>query len=310
MPGPRLAQPTSIFIRPEDAYDIAIATVEIHRDHGNRESKSKARFKWLINDWGIKRFRMALEEKIGKKLENYDGPIYLNDNDHSGIRPQSQEAYCYVNVPLIGGLMTIREMIILAELAKEHGNSELRLTPQQNVIIPNIIDEKMVIKKLERSGFNLGGSKLWWNSMGCASDFCGKTKEPHAKEIVNDIINHLETCFDSEFLNDAKFQIYASGCPNNCCAAEIAGIGLEGKLFKEGGEMKQYYSLLVGGGPGRHYSARQIDVKVSANELKYTVETLLERYRKGRRAKESLEEFCNRHHVDDLKSYLITVNRP
>ncbi|NIM46463.1 MAG: ferredoxin--nitrite reductase, partial [Nitrososphaeria archaeon] len=114
---PILAQPTSIFIRPEDAFDVVKATVEIHREHGNRESKAKARFKWLIYKWGIERFRKILEEKIGEKLESYDGPAFLSDKDHSGVQAQSQAGYHYVNIPLIGGLLSDGEMTAIARLA-------------------------------------------------------------------------------------------------------------------------------------------------------------------------------------------------
>jgi sulfite reductase beta subunit-like hemoprotein len=47
LPGPRLAKPAGIIVRPENAFEVAVAAAEIHRDYSNRESKAKARFKWL-----------------------------------------------------------------------------------------------------------------------------------------------------------------------------------------------------------------------------------------------------------------------
>ena len=305
LPGPRLAQPTSLFIEPEDVYDVAIATTEIHRDYGNRESKMKARFKWLINEWGIERFCKILKEKIQKPLERYDGPIFLNDNDHHGICPQSKEGYHYVNIPLIGGILTFDNMMILAELADEYGSGELRLTPQQNVILPNIKSKDALIKELEISGFSLDGSKLRWNSMGCASDFCGKTKEPHAKDVVNDIVNHLESRLNTNLLDEARFQIHVSGCPNNCCATLIAGIGLEGKLVKEHGHLIQNYRLLVGGMTGlKTILARPVDENVPVEKLKYKIEVLLNNYDQERQESENLSEFCQRMPVEKLKSFM------
>ena len=213
-----------------------------------------------------------------------------------------------MNIPLNGGLLIDNEMVNLAELAKKYGSGELRLTPQQNIIIPNVRDKNKLLRKLEQSGFHLNGSKLRWNSMGCASDFCGKTKKPHAKEVVNDIVNHLETKLDHRLLDEAGFQIYVSGCPNNCCATKIAGIGLEGILVKEGNELKQCYDLLLGGGPGKPIqSTRLIDSKVPILELKCKIEALLNNYGKEKHSFESLGEFCNRHTKEELKSYLTEI---
>jgi len=91
LPGPRLAKPLGVFVRPEEAFDVAVATIEIHRDYGNRESKAKARFKWLLDDWGFKKFLNVLEGKLGKTLESYDGPVFLKHSGHEGVQPATAE---------------------------------------------------------------------------------------------------------------------------------------------------------------------------------------------------------------------------
>ncbi|NIM46464.1 MAG: hypothetical protein GTO54_12740, partial [Nitrososphaeria archaeon] len=96
----------------------------------------------------------------------------------------------------------------------------------------------------------------------------------------------------------------ASGCPNNCCATWIAGVGLKGRLIKEGSNMKQCYDLQIGGRPGKPVQARLIDEKVPAEELKYIIEALLDNYRREKSGYESIGEFCNRHTVEEVKAYL------
>lgn len=304
LPGPKLAEPTYAFIKPEDAFDMVVASVEIHRDHGNRESKAKARFKRLIDEWGVKKFLSVLEENTGRKLEEYNGPLYLNEKDHRGIQPQTQEGHYYVHIPLIGGLLTAHHMTKLAELAKEYGNGELRLTPQQNIIVANVKDRDAVIGKLKRLGFQLHGSSLRWSSVGCPSDFCGKTKEPHAKDAVKSVVKRLETRFNLNVLNDAAVKVHVSGCPNDCCAAWTAVIGFQGKLVKEGVELKQRYGLLLGGEPAKSKLARQVIEKASLEELENGLEALLKKYVELKRGRETFAEFCNRHTITELKSYL------
>lgn len=304
LPGPILAEPTFTFIKLEDLFDIVVATVETFRDYGSRESKAKARFKWLIKEWGVKKFLSILEKKAGRKLEEYKGPLFIKEKDHCGIQPQKQEGHYYVHIPLIGGLLAAHDMINLAELAEEYGSGELRLTPQQNILVPNIKDVESATRMLKRCGFKLEGADLRWGSIGCASDFCGKTKPPHAKEVVKSVVEHLETCFDHIVLNVAAIRIHVSGCPNDCCAAKTAVVGFQGRPTKEGVELKQHYSLLLGGEPWKNKLSRLVVEKASLEELKNGLEALLKKYVELRHGRETLAEFCNRHTIEELKSYL------
>jgi sulfite reductase beta subunit-like hemoprotein len=305
LPGPRLATPTGVFVQTEDAFNVAVATIEIHRDYGSRESKAKARFKWLLHNWGLKKFLSILEEKVGKHLEPYDGPIFLRNGEHEKLQPQNQEGYSYMNIPRIGGFLSSDEMSSLADLAEEYGSGDLRLTPTQNIIIPNVKEKDLLVKVLEEQEIPIYGSNLRWNSMGCASDFCGKTTTIHAKEVYREVVDHLEKHFDNELLNEAGFRIYVSGCPNNCCANLIAEIGLAGKLTKEKGIMKQHYDILLGGGLGtKPTMGRTVEENVPIYKLKLKIESLLTIYFEKRKTSESLKEFCNRTTKEELRLYL------
>jgi sulfite reductase beta subunit-like hemoprotein len=305
LPGPRLAKPTGVFVRPEDAFDVAVATIEIHRDYGNRESKAKARFKWLIENWGVEKFLAVLKEKTGLTFESYDGPIFRGSSSHEGVQSQKQDGYYYVNVPLIDGRLTSEDMVRIADLADEYGACELRLTPTQNIIIPHVKDKDALLRRLEDMGFSLDVSRLRWASIGCSSDFCGKTRSPHAKQVLREIVEYLESHFSREVLDEAGFRIHINGCPNNCCASRIAEIGLIGRLVVKGGETIQAYDILLGGGFGQNPAfGRLIEDRVPAGELKFKIASLLENYLKNRESSESLREFCNRHTDEELRAFL------
>jgi len=305
LPGPRLAQNSGVFVRKEDAFDVAVATIEIHRDYGNRESKAKARFKWLLQEWGLEKILRLIEEKIGKSLESYSGPVFQSRSGHEGVKPQSQVGYQYVNIPIIGGRLTSSQMVQVAGLSEELGNGELRLTPTQNIILPNVKEIDVVSRKLSEMGLPVEGSKSKWTSMGCSSDYCGKTKSPHAKQITKEVLDHLESQFDRGILDEAEFRIHASGCPHNCCANLIAEIGLAGKLARKGEDREQAYDIILGGGLGSDPGfGRVVEMKVPAAEIKLKIASLLKGYVKNRNPLETLREFCNRQSVDDLKRYL------
>ncbi|MDP6048126.1 MAG: nitrite/sulfite reductase [Candidatus Bathyarchaeota archaeon] len=304
-PGPRLAQPTGIFIRPEDAFNFAVATAELFRDNGNRESKAKARFKWLLHEWGLEKFLLVLETKLGLSFEEYIGPIFNGRGEHFGINPQSQKGHHYVTIPVLGGRLTSREMIEFSRLADEYGSGELRLTPSQNIIIPHVVDSEPLVRVLEEMGFHFSVPNIHWMGMGCASDFCGKSQSPHAKEIVKRLTAHLEEVFEVTFLDSADFVLHSSGCPNNCCPSNIAEIGLLGKSARKDGQMVQVYDILLGGGFGPEpVFGRRILRSVQHEELGSRIESLLRKYRENRVPEEKLKEFCLRHTEAELEEYL------
>jgi sulfite reductase beta subunit-like hemoprotein len=308
-PGPRLAQPTGFFIRPEEAFDFAVATVELYRDNGNRESKAKARFKWLLHDWGYQRFLSLLEEKLGWSIEAYEGPIFHGRGEHVGVNPQSQEEYSFVTLPILGGRLTSNEMVEISRLMDEHGSGELRLTPSQNMIIPQVSDSEPLVNALEGMGFPFYVPNIRWTGIGCASDFCGKSRSPHAKETVKGLTAHLEGAFEASFLDSADFVLHASGCPNNCCPSNIAEIGLLGKMSREEDHIVQAYDILLGGGFGPDpVFGRRILESVNPEELGSMVESLLRKYGENRGPEETLKAFCLRHSEAELGEYLM-VNK-
>ncbi len=304
-PGPRLAKPLGIFIKPEEAFDVGIATIKIHRDYSNRETKTKARFKWLVNEWGVEKIREMLERKLGKLFEPYNGQVFLKNSTHEGIQPQSQESKYYINIPILGGRISSEDMVYLADIAESYGSGELRLTPTQNILIPDIENKEEVVKKLGERNFFLNGPNLKWSSIACSSDFCGKTIEPHAKQVVRSLVNYLIKNYKHELLNESGIIIQANGCPNHCCASSLAEIGLSGAITKIDGQLVQTYAIVLGGGVGPQPSlGRIIERRIHSSEITKKISGLLNNYIENRKNSENFRDFCNRHSEEELKNLL------
>ncbi|HDZ17274.1 MAG TPA: nitrite/sulfite reductase [bacterium] len=309
-PGPRLAKRLNVFVRPEDAFDVGIGMIKIHRDHSNRETKVKARFKWLVNEWGAKKIQSMVEENLGRKFEFFDGPAFIENSNHEGIHPQSQGGKYYVNVPLLGGRLSNDEMIFFADLAENYGSSELRLTPTQNIIIPDVKDRIEVVKVLSENNFSMEGPNLKWSSIGCSSDFCGKTIEPHVKQMTADLVNYLIGNFELDLLNESGIVIQANGCPNHCCASSLSEIGLSGAVVKIEGELIQTYSILLGGGVDPNaILGRVIERSIPHNQMNEKIASLINNYITIRQESERFRDFCNRFSEEELKNYLKVKNR-
>lgn len=71
--NPRLAERLGVFVSADVAAEVWLGVTSIFRDYGYRRMRTKARLKFLLNDWGPAKFRQILEDEyLGFKLP--DGP--------------------------------------------------------------------------------------------------------------------------------------------------------------------------------------------------------------------------------------------
>ena len=64
----RMGRRLDAFVRPEEAAEVCAAITEIFRDEGKRTKRTRARIKFLVDEWGVERLRAEVERKIGRSL--------------------------------------------------------------------------------------------------------------------------------------------------------------------------------------------------------------------------------------------------
>jgi ferredoxin-nitrite reductase len=142
--GYRIASPLNLFVAPGEAATICSHIVLIFRDHGARELRTTARLAFLIEDWGVERFRRELQRRADRPLLTAGkDQRTAKHTDHVGILRQKQEGLNYIGLAVPVGRITSEEMLQIAELAENYGNGQIRLTVGQNVIIPNVPDSRI-----------------------------------------------------------------------------------------------------------------------------------------------------------------------
>ncbi|PTD94355.1 hypothetical protein C9439_03420 [archaeon SCG-AAA382B04] len=297
LPGPQVAKPLNVFIPQDLVFEATKSMAKIHKKNSSRESKAKARFKWLVDKWGVERVRERLEDKIGKKLErlNYQGPK-ISDKEHSGVRKQKDGNY-YLNLPLFGGKLSAEEFRSISHLAQKHGSGELRTTPYQNLIILDTPQEKIKTLRddLKSLGFKIPTTNLRWEGIGCSAEFCGKAIKPYPKEAMRKVIRHLEEEF-GEALKGLEIKVRATGCPNDCGLRNISNIGFLGKRMED----EELYDLYLGGrlGEGAKFSY-PIYKGLELQEIKHRITYLVEEAIKEGFG--TFDEFLDSHSEEELK---------
>lgn len=245
------AIPLNVWVPADDVVALCRAILEVYRDHGLRANRQKARLMWLIDEWGIDRFRAEVEQQFGRALAPAapKDEIDWDKRDHLGIHRQKQPGLNYVGLHVPVGRLFAPDMFELVRLAEVYGNGEIRLTVEQNVIIPNIPDSRLdtFLQEPLLEKFSINPTPLARSLVSCTgAQFCNfaliETKN-RALALVKELEAELET--------PRPIRIHWTGCPNSCGQPQVADIGLMGTKTRKDGKAVDGVDIYMGGKVGK-----------------------------------------------------------
>lgn len=247
--GFRMASPLNLFVMAGEAAQICSHIVLIFRDHGAREARTKARLAFLIEDWGVERFRSELERRAGRQLASAGKDARsAKHTDHVGIFRQKQEGLNYVGLAVPVGRITGEQMLKLAEIAENYGDGQIRITVGQNLIIPNVPDKLIgdLTSEPVLQALRYDPSEVMRGLVSCTGmDYCHfaliETKERALK---------TARVLEEKLGKTQPLRMHWSGCPAGCGNHSVADIGLLGKNIKVNGEVVEAVDVFAGGAAG------------------------------------------------------------
>ncbi len=300
---PQLARPLNVIIKQQQILDVARCAAELFRDNGQREVKAKARFRYLVDLRGTEKLRERLEEKLGWKMQSYQGGLRGYKAEHVGVQAQRQKGYSYINVPIESGVLSVQKMRELASVAETFGDGTMGLTPYQNVIVAYIPDAKVEAAKakLKSIGYPIEGSYLRWATVACAGNFCGKTLD-HPKTRAKEAISYLQTRFGDR-LEGVKLNVGFSGCPNGCARHLLADVGFQGTATSVNGKSVPSYNVYVRPDSMEPTLGKLVLRSVEADKVKIGLGNLIEAYLDSQ-PRQGFEEFLSAKTDGELAEFL------
>ena len=257
------------------------AILTVYNLAGRRDNKYKARIKILLQSLGKTNFKQLVEEilphiiedlsqrligRLDRLRSDFAAPLLpARDVDHyweavnnqpdfkawvaQNVTPHKQEGYASVTVSLKAhgqapGDASAAQMRALAELAEQIGFAELRVSHEQNIVLPHVAqsDLMFVFDRLKREGLATANIGLISDLIACPGmDYCTLATArsiPIGQQIARRY-QHLE-----RQLGPLKIKI--SGCINACGHHHVGDIGILG-LDKAGVEN---YQITLGGRVG------------------------------------------------------------
>jgi ferredoxin-nitrite reductase len=247
--GYRIASPLDVFVGAAEAATICSHIVLIFRDHGMRELRTKARLAFLIEEWGVKKFRRELERRCDRPLAAAGKDERGKERtDHVGIFRQKQPGLNYAGLAVPIGRVSTGQMAELARVAEVYGSGEIRITVGQNFIIPNVPDAKIgsLIDEPLLKELRYDPSEIMRGLVSCTGmDYCHfaliETKGWALK---------TARALEDKLGKTQPLSMHWSGCPAGCGNHAVADIGLLGKNIKLDGEVAEAVDVYVGGATG------------------------------------------------------------
>jgi len=307
--APHLAQTLPIFLTPDDVLPAVHYTSVIFRDFGYREKRNRARFKFLVADWGVEKVLAKLEEISGRTFQRHDDFVFPEDpeTDHLGVHEQKQPGLFYIGVCFAGGRTEGKQLNKIAELAKKYaqpGLDRITTTNKQNLILLNIPGNNLAAlqAELDANGFSWRPSNFRQGCVSCTGiEFCNLAIAETKNRMVL-LVEQLEN--ECAFYQD-KIRIHFSGCPSSCGQHQIADIGFRGAVTRVNGVPTECFDMFIGGklGAGARFN-ELVKGKVLASDIHKTVGKLLNYYTANRRPNEPFHAFANRTPKEQIKAAL------
>ena len=287
------------FVEPDQVIGIGEAIMKVQRDFGNREDRKHARMKYLIDNWGIEKFRNQVADYYGAKLEAPHEKDVSGFNDHMGWDEQGDGKWFYgLNVE--NGRVWDNDRFQLKSAIREICSTlepEIRLTSHQSLIFADVEEscKEELSGILKKHGVQLSEEystvRRW--SMACVAwPTCGLaiTESERALPVLMD---QLEPEMARLGLSSEELTIRMTGCPNGCARPYNPDIGLVGKA-------KNRYTMYLGGRLlGNRLGFIYKDL-VPFEEVVPEIVSVLSLFKANREEGETFGDFCDRIGKEDL----------
>ena len=311
---PMVAHKIRDFLPVEDLLAYTQAIVRVYNLEGRRDNKYKARIKILVHEKGAEPMRQAVEAEFAadnrellalpegevERIRSYFAPPSLpahvsktdalasrrtQDCDFdafvkTNVAKHKIAGYGIVTISLkpIGGIpgdATAEQMEAVADLAERYGHDEIRVSHEQNLVLPYVAEDDLpaVYDVLRAQGLATANAGLVSDIICCPGlDYCSLATA-RSIPVAQRISERFADGERARKIGDLKIKI--SGCINACGHHHVGNIGILG-LERKGVET---YQLTLGGSGDETCSIGDITGPgFSSEDVVDAIETVVDTY--------------------------------
>ena len=290
---PMIAKLIRDFLPEEDLLSYTTAIMRVYNLHGRRDNKYKARIKILVHETGAEELARQVEVEFNQlrdtelrlpdadvqAISTYFGLPAMPERPEGwenlarwkkadpqfalwvqqNVKPHKNPDYGMVTISLkpIGGIpgdASDAQMDIIADIAEEYAFDEIRVSHEQNLILPHVAlaDLEAVYRGLVAGGLQTANAGLITDIIACPGlDYCALANA-RSIPLAQEISSRFGNAERQAEIGELKIKI--SGCINACGHHHVGHIGLLG-VEKKGAEL---YQITLGGSGDEHTSIGEI----------------------------------------------------
>ncbi|MEP2029896.1 MAG: nitrite/sulfite reductase [Paracoccaceae bacterium] len=309
---PMIGKVITEFLPQADLLPYLEAVVSVWNQIGRRDNKYKARIKITVHEHGIDEIRRLVDARFAEVRETFTGvdqellahytahfaapafktadtssfdiayakdPVFRSWAD-TNLAAHRADGYAIVSISLKAhgatpGDASADQMRLMAELAETYGHDELRISHEQNVILPHVhrADLPAIHAALKSTGLGTANIGLISDIIACPGmDYCALATA-RSIPIAQEIATRFDDLKLEHDIGDLKIKI--SGCINACGHHHVGHIGILG-LDRAGVEN---YQITLGGDHTENAAVgERAGPGFSADEIIPAIERLVEAY--------------------------------
>ena len=304
------------FLPRADLLPYVESILQIYNRDGRRDNKYKSRIKILVHERGIDELRELIEERFVIQRLSFGGydqdlfaqieaafapPAYITASiaghsdamvanpafrafvdTNTSAHKNPDYAILTVSIKKHGatpGDATAEQMRVMADLAEKYGHDELRISHEQNVILPHIHKSHLLavyqaLRAVDLATANIG---LISDIIACPGmDYCSLATA-RSIPIAQEIATHFDALKQEHDIGALKIKI--SGCINACGHHHVGHIGILG-LDRAG--VESYQITLGGDGSETAAIGERVGPGFGADEILDAVSRIIGVYMDGR----------------------------
>ena len=336
---PMIGKVITNFLPQEYLLPYLESIVSVWNQIGRRDNKYKARIKITVHEHGIEEIRRLVDERFAivkgtfsgidqQRLAEYEtqfaAPKFTAKSDagfkdayhndpvfrawcDTNLAAHKADGYSIVSISIkkhgqTPGDATSDQMRLMADLAEQYGHNELRISHEQNVILPHVHKSDLpaihaALKTQDLATANIG---LISDIIACPGmDYCALATA-RSIPVAQEIATRFEDLKLEHEIGNLKIKI--SGCINACGHHHVGHIGILG-LDRAGVEN---YQVTLG---GDHTETAKVGDRAgpgfAADELVPAIERVVDAYLELRTGKD--EEFIETYRRIGLAPFKVAL---
>jgi len=321
------------FLPEDQLIPYSESVIRVFDRYGERNNRNKARFKYLVQKFGLEEvLRLIEEERIANKVKTFpidretvqqpepppsslvepapvaDAKVY-EIWEKTNVYPQKQEGFyaVYIKIPT-GDLATDKARKLVAGI-RGHVADEVRVTQNQGLLLK--FARKASLPHIYNVLDEIGIAKPGFDSVADVTTCPGTDTCNLGISNSTEMARVLESLIYEEYADliyNRELKIKISGCMNSCGQHGLAHIGLHGSSLKAAGKVVPAAQIMLGGGVLGDGYGRVADrvVKIPSKRVKDAVRLILDDYAANADPSERFHDYYDRQ----TKDYFYRMLKP